>query len=412
MLKREKTDVLVIGGGAAGMACALSAAKEGVYVTLLERESSVGGVLNQCIHNGFGLQFYHQELTGPEFASRLIDEMNIENVKIINQSYVRDIDVRKRVAQVLSPDGAYEIQAGALVISTGARERPFGSLLIPGDRPAGIMPAGVAQRYVNLENRIPARKAMVLGSGDIGLIMARRLTLEGVEVVGVLERMSYPGGLTRNIVQCLEDFDIPLHLSTTVTEVRGEGRLESVEISKVDENFTPVPGTSRTIDVDALILSAGLLPQVEDFSDDLEVDPVNRGFLVSNTCESSVEGVFAAGNNVAVFDLVDYVAAEGWIAGRHAALFSRGVNTSGDRVPVFRGKNIGVLVPGIVDMEEHLRLYIRLRKPMEKGVVILKELKIEKKFSYGVPSEMIQLVVNREKLQPLMNYGRLTVEVQ
>ncbi|HOY26740.1 MAG TPA: FAD-dependent oxidoreductase, partial [Mesotoga sp.] len=237
MLKREKTDVLVIGGGAAGMACALSAAKEGVYVTLLERESSVGGVLNQCIHNGFGLQFYHQELTGPEFASRLIDDMNMENVKIISQSYVRDIDVRKRVAQVLSPDGAYEIQAGALVISTGARERPFGSLLIPGDRPAGVMPAGVAQRYVNLENRIPARKAMILGSGDIGLIMARRLTLEGVEVVSVLERMSYPGGLTRNIVQCLEDFDIPLHLSTTVTGISGDGRLRSVEISKVDENF-------------------------------------------------------------------------------------------------------------------------------------------------------------------------------
>jgi NADPH-dependent 2,4-dienoyl-CoA reductase/sulfur reductase-like enzyme len=410
-MNKLKTDVLVIGGGAAGMACALSAAREGVRVTLLEREARIGGVLNQCIHNGFGLQFYQQELTGPEFASRLMEEMQVENVTVISESYVRDINVRTKTASVLSPKGAYEIQAKALVVSTGARERPFGSLLIPGDRPSGIMPAGVAQRYVNLENYLPSKRAIVLGSGDIGLIMARRLTLEGVEVVAVLERMPFPGGLTRNIVQCLDDFDIPLYLSTTVTGVRGNGRLESVEISRVDENFVPIAGSQKTIAVDALILSAGLLPQVEEFDEDLEIDAVNRGFVVSNTCESSVEGVFAAGNNVAVFDLVDYVAAEGWIAGRHAALFSLGKNTSGDRVPVFRGQNVGVLVPGIVDMEEHLRLYIRLRKPMERGTVVLRELAMEKKFTFGVPSEMIQMVVNKEKLLPLMDSGRLTVEV-
>ena len=410
-MNKLKTDVLVIGGGAAGMACALSAAREGVRVTLLEREARIGGVLNQCIHNGFGLQFYQQELTGPEFASRLMEEMQVENVTVISESYVRDINVRTKTASVLSPKGAYEIQAKALVVSTGARERPFGSLLIPGDRPSGIMPAGVAQRYVNLENYLPSKRAIVLGSGDIGLIMARRLTLEGVEVVAVLERMPFPGGLTRNIVQCLDDFDIPLYLSTTVTGVRGNGRLESVEISRVDENFVPIAGSQKTIAVDALILSAGLLPQVEEFDEDLEIDAVNRGFVVSNTCESSVEGVFAAGNNVAVCDLVDYVAAEGWIAGRHAALFSLGKNTSGDRVPVFRGQNVGVLVPGIVDMEEHLRLYIRLRKPMERGTVVLRELAMEKKFTFGVPSEMIQMVVNKEKLLPLMDSGRLTVEV-
>lgn len=410
-MNKLKTDVLVIGGGAAGMACTLSAAREGVRVTLLEREARIGGVLNQCIHNGFGLQFYQQELTGPEFASRLMEEMQVENVTVISESYVRDINVRTKTASVLSPKGAYEIQAKALVVSTGARERPFGSLLIPGDRPSGIMPAGVAQRYVNLENYLPSKRAIVLGSGDIGLIMARRLTLEGVEVVAVLERMPFPGGLTRNIVQCLDDFDIPLYLSTTVTGVRGNGRLESVEISRVDENFVPIAGSQKTIAVDALILSAGLLPQVEEFDEDLEIDAVNRGFVVSNTCESSVEGVFAAGNNVAVFDLVDYVAAEGWIAGRHAALFSLGKNTSGDRVPVFRGQNVGVLVPGIVDMEEHLRLYIRLRKPMERGTVVLRELAMEKKFTFGVPSEMIQMVVNKEKLLPLMDSGRLTVEV-
>ncbi len=218
-MKRLTTDVLVIGGGAAGMACALSAAKTGVEVTLLEREPVVGGVLNQCIHNGFGLQFYQEELTGPEFAVRLQNEMNQEKVTVIGESYVREIDVINKRAMVLSPQGAFEILSKAVVISTGARERPFGSLLIQGDRPSGIMPAGLAQRYVNLENYLPSRKAVVLGSGDIGLIMARRLTLEGVEVVGVVERMPYPGGLTRNIVQCLEDYEIPLLLSTTVTKV-------------------------------------------------------------------------------------------------------------------------------------------------------------------------------------------------
>ncbi|MDD2333447.1 MAG: FAD-dependent oxidoreductase [Mesotoga sp.] len=411
-MKRLITDVLVIGGGAAGMACALSAAKTGVEVTLLEREPVVGGVLNQCIHNGFGLQFYQEELTGPEFAVRLQNEMNQEKVTVIGESYVREIDVIKKRAMVLSPLGAFEISSKAVVISTGARERPFGSLLIQGDRPSGIMPAGLAQRYVNLENYLPSRKAVVLGSGDIGLIMARRLTLEGVEVVGVVERMPYPGGLTRNIVQCLEDYEIPLLLSTTVTKVMGNGRLEEIEISDVDESFMPIPGTSRRLKADTLILSAGLLPQVEDFDNDLIVDPINKGFLVSNTGESSIEGVFAAGNDVAIFDLVDYVAAEGWIAGRHAALFALGESTSGDRVPVLRGENVGVLVPGIVDMEEHLRLYIRLRKPMNEGTVVLKELDFEKAFSYGVPSEMIQIVINKEKLAPLFSAGRLTVEVR
>ncbi|RLL92229.1 pyridine nucleotide-disulfide oxidoreductase [Mesotoga sp. HF07.pep.5.2.highcov] len=410
-MNRLTTDVLIIGGGAAGMSSALSAAKTGADVTLLEREPIAGGVLNQCIHNGFGLQFYHEELTGPEFASRLQREMSEEGVSMIGESYVRHIDVREKKAVVLSPKGAFEISAKALVISSGARERPFGSLLIQGYRPSGILPAGLAQRYVNLENYLPGKRAVVLGSGDIGLIMARRLTLEGVEVVAVIERMPYPGGLTRNIVQCLEDYDIPLLLSTTVTKVFGKGRLEEVEITKVGERFVPIPGTSSRLKVDTLILSAGLLPQVEDFDDDLTIDPINRGFVVSNTGESSVEGVFAAGNNVAVFDLVDYVAAEGWIAGRHAALYALGKNTSGDRVPVVRGDNVGVVVPGIVDMDEHVRLYVRLKNPMDEGTLVLKELGLEKSFSYGVPSEMIQMVIKKEKLMPLIDAKRLTVEV-
>ena len=255
----------------------------------------------------FGLHFYKEELTGPEFADKLFNEMTLDRVNIISESYVREVDVQNKIVQVLSPDGAYEINAKTVVIATGARERPFGALMIPGDRPSGIYTAGLAQRFVNLENRLPGKRALILGSGDIGLIMARRLTLEGMKVEAVLERMPFPGGLLRNIVQCLEDYDIPLYLSHTVTKTIGRGRLNSVEVSKVDENYNPIPGTEKTYDVDTLILSAGLIPQVEDISDSLQLDPVNKGYSVSNSCETNIDGIYAAGNNVAVFDLVDYV---------------------------------------------------------------------------------------------------------
>nr|WP_245612748.1 FAD-dependent oxidoreductase [Kosmotoga pacifica] len=409
MIEHIKTDVLVIGGGAAGMAAALSASREGVMVTLLEREKKTGGVLNQCIHHGFGLQFYRQELTGPEFAHKLQLEMNQHSVNVISESYVRHIDTMRKYVEVLSPDGVFIIQARAIVLSTGARERPFGSLMIPGDRPAGIYTAGLAQRMVNLENTLPGRRALILGSGDIGLIMARRLTLEGMEVLGVVERLPYPGGLTRNVVQCLEDYGIPLHLSHTVVEVRGKKRLERVLLSKVDENFNIIPGTQRWLKIDTLILSAGLIPQVEDLGEGLETDPVNRGFAVSNSCETSVEGIFAAGNNVAVFDLVDYVAAEGWIAGKNAALHARGERRKSPGIPIVRGKNVGVLVPTFIDPSEHLRVYLRLRKPMDRGVVISKELDIETPFNYGTPSEMIQFVINRDKLQGLKKAVKIEV---
>ncbi|WP_156173165.1 NAD(P)/FAD-dependent oxidoreductase [Kosmotoga pacifica] len=408
-MEHIKTDVLVIGGGAAGMAAALSASREGVMVTLLEREKKTGGVLNQCIHHGFGLQFYRQELTGPEFAHKLQLEMNQHSVNVISESYVRHIDTMRKYVEVLSPDGVFIIQARAIVLSTGARERPFGSLMIPGDRPAGIYTAGLAQRMVNLENTLPGRRALILGSGDIGLIMARRLTLEGMEVLGVVERLPYPGGLTRNVVQCLEDYGIPLHLSHTVVEVRGKKRLERVLLSKVDENFNIIPGTQRWLKIDTLILSAGLIPQVEDLGEGLETDPVNRGFAVSNSCETSVEGIFAAGNNVAVFDLVDYVAAEGWIAGKNAALHARGERRKSPGIPIVRGKNVGVLVPTFIDPSEHLRVYLRLRKPMDRGVVISKELDIETPFNYGTPSEMIQFVINRDKLQGLKKAVKIEV---
>jgi len=409
MIQQLKTGVLVIGGGAAGMAAALSASRAGVEVTLLEREEKTGGVLNQCIHHGFGLQFYRQELTGPEFAYRLQNEMAQHSVKIISESYVRHIDTKNKYVKVISPEGVFTIQAKAIVLATGARERPFGALQIPGDRPAGIYVAGLAQRMVNLENTLPGKRALILGSGDIGLIMARRLTLEGMEVLGVVERLPYAGGLTRNVVQCLEDYDIPLYLSHTVVEVRGRRRLERVLVSEVDDNFKPINGTQKWFDIDTLVLSAGLIPQVEDLGENLEIDAINKGFAVSNTCETSVTGIFAAGNNVAVFDLVDYVAAEGWIAGQNAAQTVQDKKRTSKRIPLIRGKNVGILVPSYITPEEHLRVYLRLRKPMDKGTVVLKELNIEKPFQYGVPSEMINFVVNRDKLQELKKPVRIEV---
>jgi len=389
MIQQLKTGVLVIGGGAAGMAAALSASRAGVEVTLLEREEKTGGVLNQCIHHGFGLQFYRQELTGPEFAYRLQNEMAQHSVKIISESYVRHIDTKNKYVKVISPEGVFTIQAKAIVLATGARERPFGALQIPGDRPAGIYVAGLAQRMVNLENTLPGKRALILGSGDI--------------------RLPYAGGLTRNVVQCLEDYDIPLYLSHTVVEVRGRRRLERVLVSEVDDNFKPINGTQKWFDIDTLVLSAGLIPQVEDLGENLEIDAINKGFAVSNTCETSVTGIFAAGNNVAVFDLVDYVAAEGWIAGQNAAQTVQDKKRTSKRIPLIRGKNVGILVPSYITPEEHLRVYLRLRKPMDKGTVVLKELNIEKPFQYGVPSEMINFVVNRDKLQELKKPVRIEV---
>ncbi|TYB80834.1 MAG: FAD-binding protein [Kosmotoga sp.] len=411
-MKNRETDVLVIGGGAAGMAASLSAAKQKKHVTLLEREDDTGGVLNQCIHHGFGVQFYQEELTGPEFSARLHGEMSEQNVEVICESYVRKLDVHDKIAEIFSPKGAYTIQAKSVVLATGARERPFGALLIPGDRPAGIFPAGLAQRFVNLENCLPGRRSIILGSGDIGLIMARRLHLEGMKVAGVVERLPYPGGLTRNVVQCLEDFDIPLYLSHTITEVRGFPRLEAVKMVRVDDSLKPIEGTEKWVEVDTLILSAGLIPHVEDFADEEAMDPVNKGFIVSNTGETIYPGIFAAGNNVAIYDLVDYVAAEGWIAGKNAASYAEGSLSKGKQVKVKRGNNVNVLVPNMVTTEEHLRIYLRLKEPIEKGKIIIDELGIKKEFKYGVPSEMLQLTVNKSKLSELLhNKDNITVEV-
>ncbi|MEJ5230095.1 MAG: FAD-dependent oxidoreductase [Pseudothermotoga sp.] len=389
-----KTDVLVIGAGAAGMAAALSAAKNGVKVTLVDRDERTGGILNQCIHNGFGLHYFKQELTGPEYAERFSTLLGSFEINLLTDCHVHKVNPDK-TAILVSPKGVFELQTKAVVYTAGARERPFGALMIPGDRPSGIFTAGVAQKYMNIENRLIGKKALILGSGDIGMIMARRLTLEGVEVVAVIERLPYSGGLLRNVIQCLEDYNIPLYLSSTVVEVRGKSRLEEVVVAKVDQNYKPIPGTERVFKVDTLVLSVGLIPQVELLQGLVEFDPVSKGVLCSNIGQSSSEWIFAAGNCTVVYDLVDYVTIEGEKAGKYAALYAKGENFDRGK-PLEAGENVGVIFPRRYVTGEDLVLYLRSKKPVERATLIVNG--FEKKFEDVMPSEMIRVKIPQAKL--------------
>ncbi|MCD6449415.1 MAG: FAD-dependent oxidoreductase, partial [Thermotogaceae bacterium] len=316
------------------------------------------------------------------------------DVNVIIDSVVKVIENKKTT--IISHDGVKEIEAGAVVFTTGARERPFGALMIPGDRPSGIFTAGVVQRFINIENRLPGKRALILGSGDIGLIMARRLTLEGIEVVGVVERMPYPGGLARNIRQCLEDFDIPLYLSSTVIEVRGKERLEEVVVAKVDETFKPIPGTEKVFKVDTLVLSAGLLPIVDLVDDFATLNETSRGLATSNIGQSSVEWLFGAGNSTVVYDLVDYVTVEGERAGKFAAIYAKGEKLS-EKLPLIPGENIRVLHPRWYSKDDDLTIYVRVSKPMEKGKLTIGN--YERTLMKLMPSEMVTLKIPARYLE-------------
>jgi NADPH-dependent 2,4-dienoyl-CoA reductase/sulfur reductase-like enzyme len=316
-----EVDVIVIGAGPAGLAAAIEAKEAGVGdVLVVERDKEPGGILQQCIHNGFGLHVFGCELTGPEYAQRFIDEAEAVGVKILLDSMVLSVDSDKKVI-VLSPkEGLIEYSAKAVILAMGCRERTRGALQIPGSRPAGVLTAGAAQRFVNKEGYLPGREIVILGSGDIGLIMARRLTLEGAKVKLVCELMPYSGGLNRNIVQCLEDFNIPLLLSTTVVKIHGMERIEAVTIAQVDENLKPIPETCEMIPCDTLLLSVGLIPENElSLEAGIEIDPVTQGPIVNDSRETTVPGIYACGNVVHVHDLVDYVTEEARLAGRSAA---------------------------------------------------------------------------------------------
>lgn len=347
----KNADLVIIGGGPAGLAAAIEARRRGVEnLLILERDSELGGILNQCIHNGFGLHTFKEELTGPEYAARFIQQANDLGIPYKLDTMVLDLAADKTVTAMNRTDGLFQLHPKAVVLAMGCRERPRGALNIPGYRPAGIFTAGTAQRLVNMEGYLPGRKVVILGSGDIGLIMARRMTLEGAEVQVVAELMPYSGGLKRNIVQCLDDYGIPLKLSHTVVDIQGKERVEGVTLARV-ENGRPIPGTEEHYDCDTLLLSCGLLPENElSRAAGVRLSPVTGGPAVNESLETSIPGVFAAGNVLHVHDLVDYVSEEAGAAGAHAAAYiqSAGREAQAAALPVLCRNGVRYTVPSTV----------------------------------------------------------------
>ena len=362
----KNADLVIIGGGPAGLAAAIEARRRGVEnLLILERDSELGGILNQCIHNGFGLHTFKEELTGPEYAARFIQQAQELGIPCKLDTMVLDLAADKTVTAMNRTDGLFQLHPKAVVLAMGCRERPRGALNIPGYRPAGIFTAGTAQRLVNMEGYLPGRKVVILGSGDIGLIMARRMTLEGAEVQVVAELMPYSGGLKRNIVQCLDDYGIPLKLSHTVVDIQGKERVEGVTLARV-ENGRPVPGTEEHYDCDTLLLSCGLLPENElSRAAGVQLSPVTGGPAVNERLETSIPGVFAAGNVLHVHDLVDYVSEEAGAAGAHAAAYiqSAGREPQADALPVLCRNGVRYTVPSTVRpacVEDKLTLRFRV----------------------------------------------------
>jgi NADPH-dependent 2,4-dienoyl-CoA reductase/sulfur reductase-like enzyme len=406
-------DLVVIGGGPAGLAAALKAREKGLKdILIVERGDHLGGILNQCIHDGFGVEIFKQALTGPEYAHRYIEEVNEGNIECITNATVTELS-KDRILKIVSPMGFLKIKAKAVVLTTGCRERTREMIKIPGTRPAGVYTAGCVQNLMNLGGRMPGKKVVILGSGDIGLIMARRLTLEGAQVLAVLELLPYSNGLKRNIVQCLEDYDIPLMLSHTVVEIKGAKRLASVKIARVDENLKPIKASERMLKCDTLLLSVGLIPENELAEKaGVEMDEKTGGPCVNEFNETSVEGIYAAGNALQVHDLADWATLEGENAGLHAAEYAiRGVRGN-RKLKTAAGNGVRQLVPQYYSGKQDLLLTLRVSKPEKNKNLIIRDgdRMIKKTFHKElIPSEMIRLKMTKEEIE---NTGGLTADVE
>ncbi len=399
-----KIDIAIIGGGAAGLAAAIAANDPAVRILVIEREEQLGGILNQCIHNGFGLHVFKEELTGPEYASRYMDAFYEKNIEFMLHTTV--VDIKKTndflVTVTSLEQGLQKIEAKAVILSSGCYERTRGSIMLPGERPKGIMPAGSAQRYLNIDGYLVGKRVFILGSGDIGLIMARRMTLEGAKVLGVAELMPYSNGLTRNIVQCLHDYDIPLYLSHTVTNVKGKDRLEQITIQEVDSKFNPIDGTEKIFDVDTLLLSVGLIPDITLFDSlSLIKHPVTKSAIVNQFYEANISGLFVCGNALHVHDLVDYVTIESEKAGKNALDYVLNPRKPSKQVHEIKlNENIRYVVPQMIDFEYFdvpIELSFRVTKKMNKGIFKLiqnDQIIMTKKAKNLAPAEMEKMSLN------------------
>lgn len=412
-------DLVVVGGGSAGLGAALSAYENGVKnILLLEKERDLGGILLQCIHNGFGLHEFKEQLAGPEYAQRFVDKFKETGIEYRTETMVLAINEDKTIIYSNDKEGYCTIKAKAIVMATGCSERTRGAIAIPGDRPSGVMTAGLAQRYLNLDGYLVGKRVFILGSGDIGLIMARRMTLEGAKVLGVAELMPYSNGLNRNIVQCLKDFDIPLYLSHSVSNIVGKDRIEKVVISKVDDKLNFIPGTEMEFEVDTLLLSVGLLPSnvlLEDMG--MEMYRSTRGPIVNEMMETNIEGIFACGNSLHVHDLVDFVTAESRVAGKGAARYLKGeVTRSGKYIECKAGNGLGYILPQRIDVDNidtSVDFKFRVRSPMQNKKIVVKvngEVIRSVVKPHLLPAEMETISIKKELFTT--NDGELIIDVE